>query len=51
MNVSVKLNKEEEVMLSALLIRMPKFRKSGQLVLVEALRTYYQNQERKGFRA
>ena len=50
MNVTVKLNKDEEVMLSSLLIKMPKFRKRKELVLVEALRTYYQNQERAKFK-
>ena len=50
MNVSVKLNADEEVMMSTLLIKMPKFRKKKELVLVEALRTYYQNQERTKFK-
>lgn len=50
MNVSVKLNADEEVMMSTLLIKMPKFRKKKELVLAEALRTYYQNQERTGFK-
>ena len=49
MNVTVKLNKDEEVMMSALLIKMAKFRKRKELVLVEALRTYYQNQVRAKF--
>ena len=50
MNVSVKLNADEEVMMTTLLIKMPKFRKKKELVLVEALRTYYQNQERTKFK-
>ena len=50
MNVNLRLNKDEEVMVSALLIKMPKFRKKKELVLAEALRTYYQNQERTGFK-
>ena len=50
MNVSVKLNADEEVMMTTLLIKMPKFRKRKELVLVEALRTYYQNQERTKFK-
>jgi|TARA_B100000073_G_scaffold225040_1_gene187517 hypothetical protein len=50
MNVNLKLNKDEEVMMSALLIKMPKFRKRKELVLAEALRTYYQNQERTGYK-
>ena len=50
MNVNLRLNKDEEVMMSALLIKMPKFRKKKELVLAAALRTYYQNQERTGFK-
>ena len=50
MNVSAKLNADEEVMMTTLLIKMPKFRKKKELVLVEALRTYYQNQERTKFK-
>jgi hypothetical protein len=50
MNVSLRLNKDEEVMMSAILIKMPKFRKKKELVLAAALRTYYQNLERTGFK-
>tara|TARA_B100000035_G_scaffold309640_1_gene316128 strand:- start:1775 stop:1951 length:177 start_codon:yes stop_codon:yes gene_type:complete len=50
MNVSVKLSKEEEVMLNTLLLMKPKFHKRKELVLGEALRTYYQNQEQTKFK-
>lgn len=50
MNVNLKLSQDEEVMMTTLLIKMPKFRKKKELVLAEALRTYYQNQERTKFK-
>jgi len=50
MNVSVKLNEDEQIMLNTLLLKIPKLRKKKELALVEALRHYYQNQERTKFR-
>ena len=50
MNVNLKINGEEATMMTTLLQMKPKFRKKPELVLVEALRTYYQNQERVKFR-
>ena len=50
MNVNLKLKKEEEIMVNTLLQMKPKFRKKPELALVEALRTYYQNQERVKFK-
>jgi lambda repressor-like predicted transcriptional regulator len=50
MNVSIKLSKEEEVMMNTLLQMIPKFGKKKERVLAEALRTYYQNQERIKFK-
>lgn len=50
MNINLKLKAEEEMMVSTLLQMKPKFRKKPELALVEALRIYYQNQERVKFR-
>ena len=48
--MNVKLKGEEELMVNTLLRMKPKFRKKPELVLGEALRIYYQNQERVKFR-
>ena len=50
MNVNLKIKGEEETMMNTLLQMKSKFRKRPELVLVEALRTYYQNQERVKFK-
>ena len=50
MNVNLKLKGEEELMVTTLLQMKSKFRKKPELALVEALHTYYQNQERVKFK-
>ena len=48
--IGVKLEKEDAEMLNTILRKLPKFRMKKDAVLVEALHTYYQNQERVKFK-
>ena len=49
-NVNLKLEGEEEEMMTTLLKKITRFRMRKDAVLVEALRTYYQNQEQAKWR-